>query len=352
MVPMVARLRILVSCLLVVAYLGGSGTTNAPVRAQAQQPVDDVAQWISAHPRVMMTLGNPALGIKREFLTPSARRCIDNLGGEAAPNNSIPDIDRCARMGAAEIHTRQEAEVAAAVARLTAATLKSDGDAPKAQWASDHPRIMRVWDQQRYRREFLTPSARRCIDESGGESGLHDMNALILCAKRGTREVLSQRIAERQHEYERGLVEATVKWMGAVFGAEVVFAEDSREEAKAEIAKQKKYSRYGGVISKTEMYASQQKIRASDEEIDRMKGLAEEAQIKILGRTDEQTREASACILEHASHVDETLRAVHSFAVEGQDCLWMLILHLELEDGETLRNWTNSIFTLPPGLAE
>jgi hypothetical protein len=255
-------------------------------------------------------------------------------------------------MGAAEIHTRQEAEVAAAVARLTAATLKSDGDAPKAQWASAHPRIMRVWDQQRYRREFLTPSARRCIDESGGESGLHDMNALILCAKRGTREVLSQRIAERQHEYERGLVEATVKWMGAVFGAEVVFAEDSREEAKAEIAKQKKYSRYGGVISKTEMYASQQKIRASDEEIDRMKGLAEEAQIKILGRTDEQTREASACILEHASHVDETLRAVHSFAVEGQDCLWMLILHLELEDGETLRNWTNSIFTLPPGLAE
>jgi hypothetical protein len=326
-------------------------TPDAAVRAQAQQPVDDVAQWISAHPRVMQ-IWDQAFRYPRENLTPSTRRCIDNSRAEAVFSNSS-EIFNCAKIGAREVGAQRKVADDAAVARLTAITLKSDGDAAKAQWISAHPLVMRRLDliasvmrrlaeidtlgrTTGFSRDLLTPSARRCIDNSDGDATKGEV--LFDCAKIGEREVFLQRLVAgctRDGCWPVGtlpspaeVAEARAKWMGAVFGAEVVFVEDSRDEAKAEIAKQKKYSRYGGVISKTELYASQQEIRAADEKIDGIKALAEAAHVKVLRRTHKQTLEAHACIVEHGDDINEVIRAAHSFAVKGQDCLWILILYV------------------------
>ena len=134
-----------------------------------------------------------------------------------------------------------------------------------------------------------------------------------------TREADVKRKAEAQRGYEEHLP-AALKWMGAVLGYRVAIAEDSRREALAEIAKEKKYAKYGGVFDKAAVYESQQQIRTADEEIARLKQFAKKNQAKVLGRNHPQMLRAEECLTE---------------GMDNDDCEWVRVIYEKTapEDG-------------------
>ena len=225
------------------------------------------------------------------------------------------------------------------------------------EWIRAHPKEMAIWDNYSPR-SGLTPEARRCIDSSVrslAAYSAYDPSAwrqgVTACAvyfgnadekwkaeRRRQHELARQkaeresaeerRIAldaeekereERQRDYEKHLPEGMKKWLGAVLGYRVALAEDSREEAKAEITKERKYSRYGGVFDKSAIYESQQQIREADETIERERQRAKDNHVKVLGRNDERIRRVEECL--RSSYV--SVPAPATFVVEGQDCLWI-----------------------------
>jgi hypothetical protein len=122
---------------------------------------------------------------------------------------------------------------------------------------------------------------------------------------------------ERKRRLEEHQPEAIKKWLGAVLGYRVALAEDSREDAKKEIAKQKKYSRYGGVVNKVVMYESQQKIRVADEEIERLRQMAKEYGVQVAGRKQKALSFAEDCVQDNK--------------LEGEDCQDVRTLYQQSE---------------------
>jgi hypothetical protein len=145
----------------------------------------------------------------------------------------------------------------------------------------------------------------------------------------------------REWEYKANRPEAIKKWMGAVLGYRVALAEDRRAEAKTEIAKEKKYSRIGGVVNKSAIYEAQQKIRWADEDIEERRQTARDEGVKILGRNDKRVSAVEECLdasydHERGSSITETdigrmAKGTNSFVVEGQDCLWIVLLIKETD---------------------
>jgi hypothetical protein len=145
----------------------------------------------------------------------------------------------------------------------------------------------------------------------------------------------------RRRSYEENRPEAIKKWMGAVLGYRVALAEDRRAEAKTEIAKAKKYSRVGGVVNKSAIYEAQQNIRWADEDIDERRQTAKDEGVKILDRNDKRVATVEECLdasydHERSSSITETdigriVTGASSFAIEDQDCLWIVLLIKDTE---------------------
>jgi hypothetical protein len=232
-------------------------------------------------------------------------------------------------------------------------------------WVRSHRDIVKAWDTLGLSRDFLTPDARRCIDSANdlygksieGETG-HTCNVVEKtiafgrtvdsigvrrCAQVGEEEVQANRMERRQRDLEEHLPRAIEKWLGAVLGYRLAFVENSREEATAWIAKQKKSPRYAGVMSKLVIRKFQQQIRSADEAIEYLKRRAKANQVKILARSDERLRYIHACVDSSYDHelsdtvtesdINAIVGSTTSFAVEGQDCLWILIFMRETNPG-------------------
>ena len=201
---------------------------------------------------------------------------------------------------------------------------------------------MRVWDKMGYSREILTRNTRRCIDETGVvRKGTIDGEALRRCYVAEAEIVGKRKAAERQRTYEENRPEAIKKWLGAVLGYRVGTMADRRDEARAEIAKQKKYARVGGVLNKSAIYEQQERIRGADEAIEWDQQYAKENGVKILGRNDKRVATVEECLDASYDHelngsiteadIGRIVRGANSYVVEGQDCLWIALLIKETE---------------------
>lgn len=200
-------------------------------------------------------------------------------------------------------------------------------------WITQNPAVMDIWRARNYQMRFLTPEFRKCLEDGVVGSSKPFEIRVALCESferfRQTQEEERAMVAELmvKAKKERDDAEALAlkkkhqeeirekiwkerepdvirKWLGAVLGYQAAVAEDNREEAKAEIAKQKKYSRYGGVVDRFALYESQQKIRESDEEIERLRGLAKDNEVKLLGRNHKALRRAEECIVKELDDED------------------------------------------------
>ena len=184
--------------------------------------------------------------------------------------------------------------------------------------------------------KYYTARWRTCIDGFGRSL---TSSHLIECQQREVFERQRHR-AERLAASGQGIrdhqSEAIKKWLGALLAYRVALAEDKRDAAKEEIAKEKKYSRVGGVVNKTAIYESQQQIRAADEIIETQQQAARTNQVKVLARNDPKVDRVQECIDSHydpqlssgvtQQDIDDVVAASTSFEVEGQDCLWILLL--------------------------
>ena len=246
-------------------------------------------------------------------------------------------------------------------------------------WLRAHPQAMTVFRSWNEDSVSCTPAFRACVDtnlRAGQPPSV--INGCLLEAKRAqademargaveqrrAREEEAQRVAQKESEqrqareaeetarakeeaeashrdYEENRPEAIKKWMGAVLGYRVALAEDRRAEAKTEIAKEKKYSHVGGVVNKSAIYEAQQKIRWADEDIEERKQTAKDEGVKILSRNDKRVATVEECLDSSYDHersgsitetdIDRIARGTNSFVVEGQDCLWIVLLIKETE---------------------
>jgi hypothetical protein len=243
----------------------------------------------------------------------------------------------------------------------------SPGDDGMAEWVRSYPQAMAIFRAKNFPPQRFTRDFRECVGEplrthphlveeivvqcawteEIRQAGERDRKRAAIAAQRREekRQVEGQeakaRQAERQRDANAHHEEAIDKWLGAVFGYRVAIAEDARAEAKEEIAKQKKYSRLGGVVNKVVMYDAQQQIRASDEIIEEQRQRAKDNRVKLLGREDTRVRRVEECIESNYDHrlgsritgqdIGAVVGAATSFVVEGQDCLWILLLIRETD---------------------
>jgi len=206
-------------------------------------------------------------------------------------------------------------------------------DLDKQEWLRTHPWFAKMG----YPERCLTTTARTCIDSTVRKAnGLIDGEALRKCINLGCREESERKTTERRRAIQEHQPEAIKKWLGALLGYRVALAQDKREAAKAEIAKEKKYSRVGGVVNKVAIHEAQQEIRSADEIIETQQASAKTNQVKVLRRDDPKVDRVQECM--DANHdpkrsaeitvqdIDDVVQAATSFEVEGQDCLWILLL--------------------------
>lgn len=222
---------------------------------------------------------------------------------------------------------------------------------------------------QEYRRQYTRPDGvvnwvwydgtfRECVDRGAGFFRENVMGLVETCsmnardkrtaalqeerrAADNARREQARKAAEAAAEQRQLAIaehqpEAIQKWLGALLGYRTALAEDKRDDAKVEIAKQKKYSRIGGVINKSAVYEAQQKIRSADEIIESQRETAKENRVKVLGRNDPKIDQVQGCINANydqnlsagitVQDIDEVVQRARSFEVEGQDCLWILLL--------------------------
>ena len=209
-------------------------------------------------------------------------------------------------------------------------------------WVRAHQGVVRVWDKMGFSRELLTRNARRCIDQTAvTPTGPIDGGALRRCEAAEAEAVGKQRAAKRQRDYEETRPEAIKRWLGAVLGYRVATMEDRREDARAEITKQRKYARVGGVLNKSAVYEQQERIRGADEAIEWDRQYAKENGVKVLGRTDKRVARVGECLDSSygqtlsdsiaEADIGRIFNGASSFAVEGQDCLWIVLLIKETE---------------------
>jgi len=248
--------------------------------------------------------------------------------------------------------------------RQIAAPVTQGTEDPATQWARLHPSVM-----QEYRRQYTRPDGvvnwvwydgtfRECVDRRAGYFGENVMGLVTTCsmdandkraaalreerravdnARREQARKASEAAAEqRQLAIAEHQPEAIQKWLGALLGYRTALAEDKRDDAKVEIAKEKKYSRIVGVLNKSAVYEAQQRIRSADEIIERQRETAKENKVKVIGRNDPKIDQVQECI--NASYdpklsagiterdIDEVVQRARSFELEGQDCLWILLL--------------------------
>lgn len=243
---------------------------------------------------------------------------------------------------------------------------------PAAEWARANPAIM-----QEYQRQYTWPDGvvnwslyddtfRACADRgirkradpklvvtmcsleaNGAQAKAEQAQARArVQAAQDAERAHAGKVAQEDGERRRQAIaehqpEAIKSWMGAVLGYRVALAEDRRAHAKTEIAKEKKYSRVGGVLNKSAIYEAQRELRAADETIERAEAKAKESRVKVSKTTDPKVSRVQECI--DANHdpqtsstvtvqdVDEAVRSAQSFEVDGNDCLWILLLLRDTE---------------------
>jgi hypothetical protein len=246
-------------------------------------------------------------------------------------------------------------------------------------WAQTHTDAMELFRSWADDWSLYTPAFRRCVDVNLRAGKPTSTVGVCLNAERQVRDAEAGRKAERERQarfedaqreakerartvaaereaaaeerreaaearerdYKENRPEAIKKWMGAVLGYRVALAENRREEAKTEIAKEKKYSRVGGVVNKSAIYEAQQKIRWADEDIEERRQTARDEGVKILGRNDKRVSAVEECLDASYDHersssitktdIDRIIGSAGWFTVEGQDCLWIILLIKETE---------------------
>jgi len=260
---------------------------TAMTRASAGQPApaqwNPAAEWARANPAIMQEY-------QRQYTRP-----------DGVVNWSLYDdtFRACADKGIRKL--------AGPKLVVTMCSLEANGAQAKAEQAQARARVQAAQDAER-------AHARKVAQEDGQRR--------------------RQAIAERQPE-------AIKSWMGAVLGYRAALAEDRRARAKTEIAKEKKYSRIGGVLNKSAIYEAQRELRAADETIERAEAKAKENGVKVSKPDDPKISRVQECI--EANHdpqtsstvtvqdVDEAVRNARSFEVDGNDCLWILLLLRDIE---------------------
>lgn len=111
-------------------------------------------------------------------------------------------------------------------------------------------------------------------------------------------ELAKEANQKREAENERRIdaIRANRKQMAAVFGAIFCSLKNYRAGAIAEIAKEKKYARYGGMVDKRKLYQLQQHIRRVDEiEAEKRSDLKDWKSLAPAACSDALVRRVVAC---------------------------------------------------------
>lgn len=86
------------------------------------------------------------------------------------------------------------------------------------------------------------------------------------------------------------------KFMRVVYSASICRLQEERREALADIAREKKYARIGGVIDKRAIYDSQMVIRGTDEVLLDVRAEMRSMRIGPLGCGDKRVRALVPCL--------------------------------------------------------
>lgn len=233
-------------------------------------------------------------------------------------------------------------------------------DGEVARWVRAQPDLVAVWDALGFARELLTLETRRCLDSaddlfgapSDAEIGhkanepylvsgrIIDGASLRRCAQIGEEEIRTNRMEKRQRDLEGHLSDGTQRWLGAVLGYRMILAENANDKARTEIATHRRNVRNNGPRERASIRRFRQQIQMENGVIARLTQRAKDNQVDILDRKDARIRRVQDCVdaaYDHdlrdsitESDINAVVSAAPSFAVEGQDCLWILIFLREI----------------------
>jgi hypothetical protein len=195
---------------------------------------------------------------------------------------------------------------------------------PVSEWVQSHPKEVAIWSALRLPARLL-PFATDCMDRRyTADDSSFPLKLVKGCSQYAEGADRADRAAGGHWDNStnrlglgdwEGRPEAIKKWLGSVLGYRAALAEDSREEARTEIAKQKKYSRMGGVVDLEARNEAQQQIREADEELAQLKEIAKANTVKVVPRADKRISQVEACI----GKADG----------DDPDCFRILLLHLD-----------------------
>jgi hypothetical protein len=263
--------------------------------------------------------------------------------------------------------------IAIAFASLLSAQPDGSANDDAAAWSRAHPREMFVFQSWDGDASVYTPAFRACVD-TGLKAGYRTADIVASCLRQARlaqaeeegkkareknqaetemrRRQYQEKVQKeaddskarseaRQRDYDANHPEAVKRWLGAVIGYCVAVLEDRRSDAVTEIAKQKKYAKVGGVLNKGAISEQQDRIRVADEAIEENKSYAKGNGVKVLPRTDKRVAAVEDCLeasYDHSlynainqSDIERMINGASSFALDGQDCLWIAALLKETD---------------------
>jgi hypothetical protein len=133
-------------------------------------------------------------------------------------------------------------------------------------------------------------------------------------------------------------------WSPAVLGYELAVLAEVKSANRTNIADERKAAKYGGVVDLQALYTYQQRMREADEEVARIKGVAEEMGIRPAKASSPDVNRVSECV---QGGSDSTLRNERTFSAEDAKagtCFWLYALHVGWMDGETASGWMAETF--------
>lgn len=265
---------------------------------------------------------------ERRAVQDAIRRRADNIGNEqsALQNCENQQDGITAKARATEDAARHSASTAAdgAMSPAEARACESDIGAVK--------HVQESYDNLRFQ-------SQRCLDDTKRQSGFgvitggHGCGSLAALDERERRDLVPLHAAVRtcvikaraaakeaekaaeesgkrqiEDEAKDAAITNNHKAMSLVFGVEMCLAQAAKKDALAEIAKQKKYARIGGVESRLSLFQLQGTIRRADELLAKDRNLLRTASnlkgVRPLPCTDAGVRSLMKCKKDPSSDQD------------------------------------------------